>query len=93
MKTLSFTEFLESKFKSFSHGHDFTHEEVNGLYYLKEDYELAQDLYIDYEWNVFIKKLAKELPREKGNELDRSTIKRNSSGRLSQRGKSSIRSI
>ena len=82
---MSFTEFLEQRFKSFSHGHDMTHEEVNGLWYKKEDYELAQDLYIDYEWNVFIKKLTKEFKHEKGNELDRSTIERNCSRRLSQR--------
>lgn len=83
---MTFSEFIFSKFKSYSHGHDFTHEEVDGLYYKKEDYEKALEKFDDYKFKQHLK----GLKNEKGNELAGRTIKRNRSGRLSQRGKSSI---
>lgn len=49
----TFEQFINEKFKSFSHGHDWTHEEIDGLYYRKEDYELALEKYAAYEWKLF----------------------------------------
>ncbi len=65
----TFEQFIESRFKSFSHGHEWTHEEIDGLYYRKEDYELALEKYADYEWSQFSNKIFKGSKNEKGNEL------------------------
>lgn len=86
---MTFSDFIFKKFKSFSHGHEHTHEEVDGLYYTIADYNRALEKYDDYKFNQHLK----GLKHEKGDELAGRNIKRNSSNRLSQRGKSSIRSL
>ena len=57
---MTFSEFIYSKFKSFSHGHDMTHEEIDGLWYRKEDYEKALERYDDYKFNNHLKGLKDE---------------------------------
>lgn len=67
----TFEQFINEKFKSFSHGHDWTHEEIDGLYYTKDDYQLALEKYADYEWSQFSKTIFKGSSNEKSNELAR----------------------
>ena len=72
MKTkMSFSEFIYKNFKSFSHGHDWHHEEVNGLFYNRNDYDKAVEQYDDYQFKLFLGG-----QNEKSNELARGTIKR-----------------
>ncbi len=68
LKLVSFDEFINLKYKSFSHGNEYFHEEVNGLWYKKEDYERAINAYEEYRCKVFVQALMGGQD-EKGNEL------------------------